>query len=90
MKTDYEFAITLAKVTGFGSLVQCALDQDDLPQVRELLKIELAAYEHATELIKKVESPTFINFFKYWLPDRLMKTREALEKVEGELNAKKD
>ncbi len=90
MKTDYEFAITLAKVTGFSSLVQCALEQEDLPQVRELLQIELAGYEHATELIKKVESPTFINFFKYWLPDRLSKTREALEKVEKELHDQKD
>lgn len=90
MKTDYEFAITLSKVTGFSSLVQCAMDNEDLTQAHELLTIELAAYERATELIKTVESPTFINFFKYWLPDRLKNTKEALQKVEKALNDTKD
>jgi len=90
MKIDYEFAITLAKVTGFYSLVECALEQDDLHQVHELLSIELAAYEKATELMKRVESPTFKNFFKYWLPDKLAKTQEALRKIEEAINDKEN
>lgn len=85
MKPDYAIAIILTRVTHIGALTLEAISDNNLEEAKELVQLELNAFQEASKLVNQLEGEKFKQFFPIWIPERISQLETLLAKLESRL-----